>query len=178
MPPCATMQTPVSVRLLKHRRSPQLPGVRRQAQQDAETAHNLAYMPKYAYNHARGEAVKRYTPEFKALSDPTRLRALRMILIAGGPVCVCELADALGLPQYRISKHLAVLRQVGLVADSRVGTWVYYSVPSNVSEFSTGLYRLVREHVRGPLFDADAARLKARLELREEGRCVVGPGSK
>jgi hypothetical protein len=37
---------------------------------------------------------------------------------------------------------------------------------------------LVRERVRGPLFEADEARLKARLELREEGRCVVGPGSK
>jgi ArsR family transcriptional regulator len=145
---------------------------------DSSHRTNLACMPEHAYNWVWGEDVKRYAHEFKALSDLTRLRALRMILIAGGPVCVCELADALGLPQYRISKHLAILRQVGLVADSRVGTWVYYSVSSRVSEFTSGLYRLVREHVRGPLFDADGARLKARLELRKEGRCIVGPGSK
>lgn len=116
-----------------------------------------------------------FTSEFKALSDLTRLRALRMILIADGPVCVCELADALRLPQYRVSKHLAILRQAGLVADSRVGTWVYYSVPDQLPEFSARLCALVKEHLSGPVFENDAARLKARLELREEGRCVLGP---
>ncbi len=116
-----------------------------------------------------------FTSEFKALSDLTRLRALRMILIAEDPLCVCELCDALGLPQYRVSKHLAILRQAGLVADSRVGTWVYYSVPESLSEFSAGLCALVKDHLSGPVFENDEARLKARLALREEGRCVLGP---
>ena len=43
--------------------------------------------------------MKAFTSAFKALSDLTRIRALRS-LIAGGPVCVCELADALQLPRY------------------------------------------------------------------------------
>ena len=116
-----------------------------------------------------------FTSGFKALSDLTRMRALRMILAAEQQVCVCELADALELPQYQVSKHLAILRQVGLVTDSRLGTWVYYSTPSEVSEFIAGLYRLVSEQVAGPIFSSDAERLKARLELREEGRCVLGP---
>ncbi|MGE5579938.1 MAG: ArsR/SmtB family transcription factor [Bacillota bacterium] len=116
-----------------------------------------------------------FTSEFKALSDLTRLRALRMILIAEDPVCVCELADALRLPQYQVSKHLAILRQAGLVTDSRVGTWVYYSVPEHLSEFSAGLCALVKEHLSGPVFENDDARLRARLALREEGRCVLGP---
>jgi ArsR family transcriptional regulator len=116
-----------------------------------------------------------FTSRFKALSDLTRIRVLRMILVSEGQVCVCELADALELPQYQVSKHLAILRQVGLVSDSRIGTWVYYSVPSEISEFIAGLYELVREHVAGPIFDGDAMRLKARLQLREEGRCVLGP---
>ena len=116
-----------------------------------------------------------FTSEFKALSDLTRARALRMILMADGPVCVCELADALKLPQYRVSKHLAILRQAGLVTDSRVGTWVYYSISPKASEFRSGLYGLLERHVHGSVFDADAARLKSRLELREEGRCVLGP---
>ncbi|MGI6643295.1 MAG: ArsR/SmtB family transcription factor [Bacillota bacterium] len=116
-----------------------------------------------------------YMSGFKALSDLTRLRALRMILISGGPLCVCEISEALGLPQYRVSKHLAILRQAGLVTDSRVGTWVYYSVPQDLSEFTGGLCDLVREHLSGPVFEDDAQRLKARLELREDGRCVLGP---
>ena len=119
--------------------------------------------------------MKAFTSAFKALSDLSRIRALRMILIAGGPVCVCELADALQLPQYQVSKHLAVLRQAGLVTDSRVGTWVYYSIPARASHFKSALFELVTLHVDGHLFDKDAARLKARLELREEGRCVLGP---
>lgn len=116
-----------------------------------------------------------FISEFRALSDLTRLRLLRMILLSEGPVCVCELADALGLPQYQVSKHLAVLRQARLVTDSRVGTWVYYSVPLKVSEFRSGLYELVTKHVDGAIFRNDAAHLKARLELREDGRCVLGP---
>lgn len=116
-----------------------------------------------------------FTSGFKALSDLTRIRALRMILAAEGPVCVCELADALELPQYQVSKHLAILRQVGLVTDSRIGTWVYYSIPSDAGEFAAGLYSLVRERVNGPIFEGDAKRLKARLALRKEGRCVLGP---
>jgi len=98
-----------------------------------------------------------------------------MILIAEDPVCVCELSDALGLPQYQVSKHLAILRQAGLVIDSRVGTWVYYSVPQDLSEFTAGLCDLVSNRLSAPVFEDDASRLKARLELREDGRCVLGP---
>lgn len=119
--------------------------------------------------------MNEYVSGFKALSDLTRLRALRMILLAEGDVCVCELADALQLPQYQVSKHLAILRQIGLVTDLRVGTWVYYRVPGEVSKYSAGLRALVRDYVAGPVFESDAKRLKARLELREEGRCVLGP---
>ena len=113
---------------------------------------------------------------FKALSDLTRVRALKAILSAGEPVCVCELADALQIPQYQVSKHLSILRQAGLVADTRIGTWVYYSVSPSAPEFVLKLYELIRNEVKGPVFDADEVRLNARLAMREDGRCVVGPG--
>ena len=112
---------------------------------------------------------------FKALSDLTRVRALKAVLSADEPVCVCELADALQLPQYQVSKHLAILRQAGLVADSRTGTWVYYSISPNASEFVLKLYELIRNEVRGSVFDADEVRLNARLGMRQDGRCVIGP---
>jgi len=119
--------------------------------------------------------VDSLTSAFKALSDPIRVRLLKMLLSQGEPVCVCELADALGLPQYRISKHLAILRQAGLVVDSRIGTWVYYSVRPNVPDSIRGVYEVVQTHACGPPFQRDEERLKARLGLREDGRCVLGP---
>ena len=62
---------------------------------------------------------------FTALSHPLRLRAL-LLLQAEGELCVCELNHALGVSQPMISRHLAHLRQWGLVADRRQGLWVYY----------------------------------------------------
>jgi DNA-binding transcriptional ArsR family regulator len=62
---------------------------------------------------------------FKALGDPVRLRLLS--LIASSPeVCVCDLTDAFDLTGPTISHHLRVLRETGLVACERRGTWVYY----------------------------------------------------
>ncbi|MCL7366764.1 MULTISPECIES: ArsR/SmtB family transcription factor [Streptomyces] len=64
---------------------------------------------------------------FKALGDPVRLRLLSMIASrAGGEVCVCDLTPAFDLSQPTISHHLKLLRQAGLIASERRGTWVYY----------------------------------------------------
>jgi ArsR family transcriptional regulator len=64
---------------------------------------------------------------FKALSDQTRLRCL-MLLYKEGELCVCELTAALELSQPKISRHLAQLRQTGLLVDSRSSQWVYYKI--------------------------------------------------
>lgn len=66
---------------------------------------------------------------FKALSDPVRLRLLSLIASRGGEqVCVCELTEAFDLTAPTISHHLKVLRETGLIASERRGTWVYYWV--------------------------------------------------
>ncbi|WP_341501956.1 metalloregulator ArsR/SmtB family transcription factor [Gallaecimonas sp. GXIMD4217] len=62
---------------------------------------------------------------FKALSDDTRLRLLRLIRELD-EICVCDLVAALDLSQPKISRHLAQLRQLGLVTDKRCGQWVHY----------------------------------------------------
>jgi ArsR family transcriptional regulator len=61
---------------------------------------------------------------FKALADRTRLRILA--LLARGEVCVCEIHEALQVPQPTASRHLAYLRKAGLVATRRRGLWVHY----------------------------------------------------
>jgi ArsR family transcriptional regulator len=61
---------------------------------------------------------------FKALSDETRLRILA--LLSSGEICVCDLMEALELPQSTVSRHLAYLRNAGLVDDERRGVWMFY----------------------------------------------------
>jgi len=63
---------------------------------------------------------------FHALSDETRLRILDRL--RGGERCVCELTDALDAAQSRLSFHLKVLKDAGLVTDRREGRWMYYTV--------------------------------------------------
>ncbi len=62
---------------------------------------------------------------FRALADPTRLRCL-LLLQREGELCVCELTHALGESQPKVSRHLAQLREAGIVSDRRQGLWVYY----------------------------------------------------
>jgi ArsR family transcriptional regulator len=119
----------------------------------------------------------KFTLTFRALSDPVRLRIICLLLKAPGAVCVCELADALEIPQYRVSRHLAVLKSAELVWDSRVGTWAYYSIAEQPSEFAAEIYGLISEHISGPVYHTDLRRLESRLSLREDGMCVIGPGS-
>jgi ArsR family transcriptional regulator len=63
---------------------------------------------------------------FKAFSDETRLRILRLLL--KGELCICELMEVLELPQSNVSRHMAYLKNAGLVDDRREAVWVYYSL--------------------------------------------------
>lgn len=63
---------------------------------------------------------------FLALGDRTRLRLLN--LMAGGEVCVCFFIEVLDEPQPKISRHLAYLRNAGLVSARREGKWANYTI--------------------------------------------------
>src|SRR5690349_24368977 len=63
---------------------------------------------------------------FHALSDRTRLSILERLRL--GERCVCELTDALDAAQSRLSFHLKVLKDAGLIADRRQGRWMYYTL--------------------------------------------------
>lgn len=60
----------------------------------------------------------------KAMAHPTRVFILEVL--QEGERCVCELTDLIGADQSTVSKHLAVLRQAGLVEDRREGVMIYY----------------------------------------------------
>ena len=66
---------------------------------------------------------------FHALSDETRLAILEML--RGGERCVCELQDELEAAQSRLSFHLRVLKDAGLVTDRKEGRWSYYALDAD-----------------------------------------------
>jgi ArsR family transcriptional regulator len=85
---------------------------------------------------------------FHALSDPTRLRIVRKL--KHGERCVCELTDALDAAQSRLSFHLKVLKDAGLVSDRRDGRWVYYELRRDAfEEMSDALDELEPDHEPG-----------------------------
>jgi len=63
---------------------------------------------------------------YKALSEQMRLRIL--MLLMHGELCVCDLMAVLEEPQSKVSRHIAYLKNSGLVKGKRVGTWMHYSL--------------------------------------------------
>lgn len=72
---------------------------------------------------------------FHALSDATR-REILVELIQRGECCVCHLYEALDMPQPRVSRHLAVLREAEVVQTRREGLWVHYSLNPDLPDWA------------------------------------------
>ena len=99
--------------------------------------------------------IDRAAQLFHALSDSTRLEILERL--RSGEQCVCDLTDELDAAQSRLSFHLRVLREAGLVTDRKVGRWSYYAlVPETLTEVHD---------------------LTVRLQQREAGRRTLPVGS-
>lgn len=77
-------------------------------------------------------STKKAVALFHALSDETRLELLERL--RDGEQCVCELTDAMKAAQSRLSFHLKVLKDAGLVEDRREGRWMYYSLSTQAIE--------------------------------------------
>lgn len=80
----------------------------------------------------------------KCLSDETRARIA--LLVAGEKeLCVCELTCALDVTQPKISRHLAQLRNCGLLSDRRQGQWVYYRLHPDLPVWAKKTMKLMHE---------------------------------
>lgn len=66
---------------------------------------------------------------FKALSDPNRLRIIKMLSVKS--LCVCEITSALKLAASTVSQHLSILKEAGFVVEVKDGKWVNYSFNSS-----------------------------------------------
>src|ERR1700724_436488 len=81
---------------------------------------------------ATNSRTERAIELFHALSDETRLEIVE--LLRKGERCVCELNDTLDAAQSRLSFHLRVLKDAGIVHDRKDGRWVYYELDSEAFE--------------------------------------------
>ncbi len=109
---------------------------------------------------------------FKACSDATRLRIL--FLLTERELCVCEIMAVLDMPQGKISRHLSVLKQCGLLTDRRDGVWIYYALAkdSSIALRYVTVYLVSARQVHDRVL-ADLERLR---ELVNQGRiCVPQP---
>ena len=108
-------------------------------------------MTKTALDTARAAEL------FHALSDETRIGILEML--RSGEKCVCDLQSDLDAAQSRLSFHLKVLRDAGLVSDRREGRWSYYTiVPETLAELHDVAVSLQETHRRS-------------LPLSKSGKC-------
>ena len=84
---------------------------------------------------------------FKMLADSTRLRCL-MLMQAEGELCVCELTHALKLSQPKISRHLAHLREAGVLVARRNGTWMNYRINPKLKNWALQTLQTTLDGVR------------------------------
>lgn len=123
--------------------------------------------------HIYGKAyILAMSPEmiFHALSDTTRLRCL-LLLKQEAELCVCELTHALSLIQPKVSRHLAMLRESGLVSDRRMGQWIYYRLHPDLPKWALAILNAALEgNADSEPFITDRMALKT-MPNRPDGRC-------
>ncbi|MGM0912890.1 MAG: metalloregulator ArsR/SmtB family transcription factor [Pseudomonadota bacterium] len=81
---------------------------------------------------------------FKCLSDETRLM-LTLLILSEGELCVCEMTHALEVSQPKVSRHLAQLRNCGLLSDRREGQWVYYGLVPALPDWAEDVLKAARQ---------------------------------
>jgi ArsR family transcriptional regulator len=107
---------------------------------------------------------------FKALSDETRLRILK--LLENGELCVCDIVAALDMIQPKVSFHLGVLKEVSLIKDRKQGKWVHYSI-DNSDIFKRFLLLSTLERISAETVSEDTKRLKDFLKVKHQKENVV-----
>lgn len=90
------------------------------------------------------EEAGRLAEQFKLLADPTRTRLL-FALLEAGELCVCDLAETIGVPESSVSHALRLLRTAGIVRNRRDGRMIYYSLDDSHVRL---LLDLSLEHLR------------------------------
>lgn len=105
---------------------------------------------------------------FSLLSDETRLRCL-VLLQKEGELCVCEISQIIDSIQPKISRHLALMRNSGLVSDERRGQWVYYSLSQSLPDWAKKIIESTLENLMNEIpYRLDIKKMRS---LKKENIC-------
>lgn len=111
----------------------------------------------------------------RALADETRWRIVQLIF--SEPMCVCELADILDMPQSSVSSHVQVIKKSGMLDSEKCEKWIYYRLALNHRHL---LMTMGEFFEVSPASDAvlktDAERAVKRLAERDESCCPLPKG--
>ncbi len=131
-----------------------------------DTAARGVYIPFQRY----GGVMREFIKVMKALSDPNRVKMIKML--QHRVMCVCEIHAALGLAQSTASKHLKVLEEADLITYSKEGLWVNYRLADgSKNPYVANLLGSLRHWLEE---DPEVAALAARLpEIRREAICGI-----
>ena len=110
----------------------------------------------------RGFVMTELMDFLKTISDETRLRILA--LLSAKELCVCEMCYILDESQPKISRHLAKLRDMGLVQDKRQGQWILYYMNIQDDMASQILRAIVNNYEQYPLLVKDRDRLSDQMD--------------
>lgn len=111
---------------------------------------------------------------FAVLGEQLRLRLACCLLAARDGLCVCELVDALHVSQPNVSRSLKLMKAAHLADERREGRWVYYALKNVRHPFFENLRCCVETVCCCPDIQEDLRRLRRRLKLRRNGKCVLG----
>jgi ArsR family transcriptional regulator len=107
----------------------------------------------------------------RALGHPARLRTVAML--RSGELCVCQITEVLKLAPSTVSAHLKELKQAGLVAERKVGRWVYFGLAENEHSRSW-IDAALSSPVDDPQLEADRRLVAELRELPVEDLCRFG----
>ena len=109
---------------------------------------------------------------FKSLADESRLRLL-LLLQGRTELCVCDLVQALAMPQSTVSRHLAYLKKNGWLHDRRGGIWMYYSLNKKLAPLQQAqLVLLISTLAEDSAYLADQERLVSYLRTKDMSSCA------
>lgn len=108
----------------------------------------------------------------QALADETRWRILQLVMDA--PLCVCEVAEILDMPQSSVSSHIQVIRKSGLLDSEKCGKWVYYQAAAAHRRLLTTLAATFQASLDfDDVLRRDAERARQRIAVRAESCCPL-----
>lgn len=110
-----------------------------------------------------------------SLADETRLRIIQLLF--NEPLCVCELADILDMPQSSVSSHVQIIKKAGLLESEKCEKWIYYRVEASHRHLLLALGEFFEvSPSRDAVLKADAMKAVKRLAERNESCCPLPKG--